>query len=158
LISQQSKGDEEMTLTSEDPYRGLVSLHDRLARLLDEPGWYPVLSRGARSTGVWVPPVDIYENPDGLVIRADLPGLAKEEVKINLEGNVLTLQGERKSGIESKERAYHRTERPAGRFNRSFTLPVDLDTHSIEATFTQGVLTIKIPKSAEAKPRTVEIR
>lgn len=147
-----------MTVSGEDPYRGLVSLQERLARLLDEPGWYPVMTRTTPASGVWVPAVDIYETLEGLVIRADLPGVAKDDVKINLEGNVLTLQGERKSGIGDKDRAYHRTERPAGRFSRSFTLPVDLDTQKIEASFTDGVLTVKVPKRAEARPRAVEIR
>ena len=133
-------------------------MQERLGRLVDEPAWYRVMSRGEPSSGLWAPPVDIFENEDGIVIKADLPGVAKEEIKINLEGNVLTLQGERKSGRESKDRAYHRAERPSGRFTRSFTLPADVDTRNIDAAFADGILTIKVPKRAEAKPQTVEIR
>ena len=134
-----------MTISRRDPYRDLVSLQDRLGRLLDVPCWYPVMTRSDPSAAVWAPPVDIYETPDGLVIRADLPGMTKEDIKINLEANVLILQGERKSGVESKERTYHRTERPSGRFTRSFPLPADIDTRNIDAAFTDGVLTIKLP-------------
>jgi HSP20 family protein len=115
------------------------------------------MNRSNPSTAVWAPPVDIYETPDGLVIRADLPGMTKEDIKINLEANVLILQGERKSGLESKERAYHTTERLSGRFTRSFPLPADVDTRNIDAAFTDGVLTIKVTKRADAKPVTVEI-
>jgi HSP20 family protein len=116
------------------------------------------MNRSNPSTAVWAPPVDIYETPDGLVIRADLPGMTKEDIKINLEANVLILQGERKSGLESKERTYHATERLSGRFTRSFPLPADVDTRNIDAAFTDGVLTIKVTKRADAKPVTVEIR
>jgi HSP20 family protein len=125
---------------------------------MDDPGWYPVMTRRSPSAAVWAPPVDIYETPDGLVIRADLPGVTKEDIKINLGANVLILQGERKSGLDSEDRTYHRTERPSGRFARSFPLPVDVDTRKIDAAFADGVLTIKAPKRAEAKPLTVEIR
>lgn len=146
-----------MTASSRDPFRDLAILQDRLNSLINEPSGYRMV-RGEPSATGWAPDVDVFEIAGCLEIKLDLPGVGKENVKISVEGNVLSVQGERKAVPESKERAYHRAERSVGSFSRSFTLPVDVDTGAVAASYVDGVLGIRIPKRAEAKPRTVEIR
>ena len=154
IVSEKSL---ELTVSNRDTLRDLAAFQDRLSRLAGEPDWYRIV-RGEPATAGWTPHVDVFENTDGLVIKVDLPGVGKENVQISVEGNVLSVQRERKAAVESKERTYQRAERPVGRFSRSFTLPVDVNTGAVAAGYVDGALTIQIPKRADAKPRTVEIR
>ncbi len=106
----------------------------------------------------WMPAVDIRETADALVLSAELPGLTKDNVNITLENNVLSLSGERRFEKEVKEETFHRMERSYGEFTRSFTLPANVRTDKVEASFTDGVLTITLPKVEESKPRKIAIR
>lgn len=136
------------------PWRELEDVSSRLARFFDEG---PLSS--AENGGTWVPSVNVSETKDSLVLTAELPGMKEEDVSIELENNVLTISGEkmeqRTEGEE--ERRYHVWERRYGAFRRSFTLPRTVQPDEITARFENGVLTIDLPKAAEAKGRKIEI-
>lgn len=110
------------------------------------------------TAGVWNPPVDVYETGDSIVLKADLPEVSKEDVDISVEGNVLTIRGERKREHEVKEKKFYRRERSYGSFTRSFTLPGTVDPDKIEAGFTGGVLTVTLPKREESKPKQIKVK
>jgi HSP20 family protein len=112
----------------------------------------------ALAPGVWAPVVDIYETDEKMVIKAELPGLKKEDIDIEVRDNTLTLKGERKFEKEIKQENYHRVERAYGSFQRSFTLPSTVKQEAIEATFKDGILEISLPKAEEAKPKQVKIQ
>ena len=105
----------------------------------------------------WVPPMDLVETDGQFVLRADLPGVTESDVKIEVEDDVLTISGERKSEHEDRKKGYVRVERAFGSFRRSVTLPSGIEPEEIAATFDNGVLEVRIPKPAERKPHTVEI-
>jgi len=106
----------------------------------------------------FLPAVDIRETSDGLTLSAELPGINREDVHISVENSVLTISGERKFEKDTKEENYHRIERSYGTFSRSFTLPSNVKTDQVAASFKDGVLTIALPKADEAKPRKIEIK
>ena len=105
----------------------------------------------------WVPAMDLVEAEDHFVLKADLPGLSEEDVSIEVADNTLTISGERKSEHESRERGWFRVERSFGRFSRSLTLPEGVDPEAVTAEFDRGVLSVRIPKPEERKPRRVQI-
>jgi HSP20 family protein len=109
------------------------------------------------STRTWAPAVDIFETTEAYVVKAELPGIPKEDVHITVENNVLTLKGERRFEKDETKENYHRIERTYGAFARSFTLPTRVDHEDVQAKFDNGVLTITVPKAAEAKPKKIEI-
>jgi HSP20 family protein len=110
------------------------------------------------STG-WMPPVDIIEDKNGIVVKAEAPGLEKDNFKIAVEDNVLTISGEKKVEFEEgdKEHSLHRTERVYGQFSRSFTLPRGVDTSKVKAKYRNGVLEVTLPKSEESKPKEISV-
>src|SRR5829696_4069819 len=105
----------------------------------------------------WVPPMDLVEAEDHFVLKADLPGLSDGDVNIEVQDGALTISGERKAEHEQRERGFYRIERAFGSFNRSLTLPDGVDPDRIEASFSHGVLEIRIPKPEQRKPRRIEI-
>ncbi len=109
------------------------------------------------SLGAWLPPVDIAEDKDRIVLTAELPGFSEDQIQIQMEGGVLTLRGERKFEDEKEGRNFHRVERSYGQFLRSFTLPNNVDRENIKASFHSGLLEIALPKREEAKPRNIKI-
>ncbi|MBL7190412.1 Hsp20/alpha crystallin family protein [bacterium] len=112
---------------------------------------------GEFSGGEWVPRVDIAETIDQFQLKAELPGLNKDDVKISLQDNILTLNGEKKESREVKDSSYHLYERRYGRFTRAFRLSAPVDNGKIEASFINGILTVLLPKSEAAKPKAIEI-
>jgi len=137
-----------MTLVRWDPFRDLVTLHNRLSAPF----------QGTNDAyGAWVPPVDIFERGDDLVIRAEVPGVEKNEIDISVEDTRLAIQGERKREAEFKEDSAYRLERSFGSFTRSFVLPKTVDASRIGATYRNGVLEISLPKAEVAKPRKISI-
>jgi HSP20 family protein len=104
------------------------------------------------------PAVDILENDDSFVVEAELPGLTKDDVKISIEGNILTIRGEKKRKQTEGGRNYHRSEQSYGSFLRSFTLPSSVKTDKIDANYVNGILTINLPKVEEAKPKAIEVK
>ena len=108
--------------------------------------------------GAWAPAVDIYSNGQHeLVLKAELPGIRREDIDLKVENNVLTIRGERKRDVEIKQDAYQRVERTYGAFARSFTLPSTVNPDGVKAEFKDGVLTVVLPAREEAKPRQVQI-
>ncbi len=106
----------------------------------------------------WSPPIDIVDKDDKLVLTAELPGMQKGDIKIDLQDNVLTIEGEKHYKNEEKKASYYHCERAYGKFSRSFTLPRKVDSAGIMAEFKDGVLTITMPKTEDAKPRQIEIK
>jgi HSP20 family protein len=105
----------------------------------------------------WSPRLDVSETENGLEIVADLPGMEKKDIKVSLEDNLLTIQGERKEEKESKDKQYHTIERRSGSFYRALRLPVEVEKDKVEAAFKEGVLTLRLPKSKEAKKKVAQI-
>ena len=105
----------------------------------------------------WVPAMDLSETDEAYILRADLPGLTPEDVRIEMEGRVLTVSGERKAEHETEDAGYRRVERSFGRFRRAMTLPAGVDPEAITASFDNGVLTVRVPKPEAIKPHKVEI-
>lgn len=117
----------------------------------------PFSSEESELRGTWTPSVDISETEDELIVSADLPGLNKEDIKVNVQNNVLTFSGERKQETKSEGSNYHRLERSYGFFSRSFTLPATVKTDEIKAAYKDGVLRLTLPKAEEAKPRQIAV-
>ena len=147
------------TLTRWDPFRELDELHSRLGTLF---GRAPVRKDGTKEETMtiaeWAPLVDIIEDEKEYLIKADLPEIRKEDVKVRVENGVLTISGERTYEKEDKGRKYHRIERAYGSFERSFTLPEDADATKVNAEFKDGVLKVHLAKDEKAKPKAVEVK
>lgn len=143
-----------MNLTRWDPFRDLVNVQERLNRLLIDT---PTRWTSDEGYGAWVPPVDIFEQGDSLVIRAELPGVNKDDIDVRIENGVLMLHGERKPDPEVDAQRAYRMERSYGSFTRSFTLPTTVDPSKIAAKYKDGVLEVILPKAEEAKPKRVKI-
>ena len=146
-----------MAVVRWNPFQDLVSLQERMNRLFEQT---LDRSRGEREVmvaGTWAPAVDIYETPESIVLQAELPGLGKDDIDIQVRDNVLTLKGERRSEKEVKEGNYLRVERAYGGFQRAFTLPAAVQADKIRAVFKDGVLDVSIPKAEEAKPKQIKI-
>jgi HSP20 family protein len=139
-----------------DLMRELSSMHDRMNRMwgnLYERGHEDVTSRGS-----WLPPVDIYETEAReIVLKAELPGLKREDIDLTVENNTLTIRGERRRDDGIPEDRYHRLERNQGSFSRSFTLPPTADSGRVKAEYRDGVLTVTMPTREEARPRQIEV-
>ena len=145
-----------MAIVRWEPLRDLLASQREFDRLFRE-AFSPAQSEGELSTRTWAPPVDIYENGDSLVLKAELPGINPDDVEIRVEDNTLYLKGERKFEKEVKEQNYHRVERSYGTFTRSLSLPNSIDADKVAANFKDGVLTLTMPKKEEAKPKTIKI-
>jgi HSP20 family protein len=146
-----------MQLVKLNPVRDMFSLRNRMNHIFDDL-FYPInRDEGELSMGRWNPVVDVYDNDDSVVIKAELPGIEKEDIEIDVKDRVLTLKGERSSENEVKDDNYYRRERCFGKFERAFTLPADVDPDKIKADYKDGVLKIDIPKPEEKKPRQITI-
>jgi len=142
-----------------DPFKELEEFENRLMRLFSRlPA--PRLTSEEESVTVasWVPLVDVIEDEKEYLLKVELPEIKKDDVKVTVENGVLTISGERKVEKEEKGRTFHRIERAYGRFERSFTLPDDIDGDKVNAEFKEGVLYIHLPKSEKAKPRAIEVK
>ena len=144
-----------MAITRFEPFRELAAVQARLNQIFAEPseGGDDTLTRAD-----WVPSVDVFENAQHeLVLKAELPGVKKEDIDLKVENSTLTIRGERKREVETKEDGYHRVERSYGSFARSFTLPSTVNAEGVKAEYKDGVLTVTLPAREEAKPRQVTI-
>jgi HSP20 family protein len=139
-------------LINTDPF---FMLQNRLNRLFDYP-FAPFAEETYPLTN-WLPACDIYETGKEIVLKAELPGLAKKDVFVSIENNVLTIRGERKFEEEVKRENFHRVERKYGEFLRSFTLPAYINADKILAEFKDGLLWVFMPKREEAKPKQIEV-
>ena len=138
-----------MALIRWEPARELRDMN-RLFNTFFEPSTGSVMRR-------WSPARDLVETEDNYVLRADLPGVSEGDVKIELDDNVLTISGERKSAHKEAKEGYYRVERAYGSFSRTLTLPEGVDADAISASFDRGVLEVRVPKPEQRKPRKVEI-
>ena len=145
-----------MSIVRWEPLRELGTLQNEMNRLFNTVFDTPVTG-GNGGMRRWVPAMDLAETKDHFVLRADLPGLGEDDVKIELEDNTLTISGERKSEHEDKGEGFYRVERAFGSFSRSLTLPQGIDPDSVAASFDRGVLEVRIPKPEQRKPRRIEI-
>ena len=146
------------TLIRWEPSREINALRERMNRVFNE-----MLGRGwggeeGLATGAWVPPVDVFETPESIILKADLPEVNRDEVDISIENNTLTIKGERKMEKEVKEKNFYRMERSYGTFSRSFTLPPTVAGDKAEASFNDGVLTLTLPKREESKPQQIKVK
>jgi HSP20 family protein len=143
-----------MALVRWNPARQLDTFQSDIDRVFDAFFGAPMTNGTTRR---WVPAMDLVETDDHLVLRADLPGLDKEDVEIEVNDGVLTVSGERRTEHEDSADGYHRVERAYGRFSRSLSLPQGIDADRVRADFDKGVLEVRIPKPAERKPHRVQI-
>ena len=144
-----------MAIMKVDPLREFAVMNDRLNRLF---GNVYLRDEDTGFRGNWVPPVDIYEtDKHDLVLRAELPGIAREDIEVTVENGTIVIKGEKKFDTEVKEEHYRRIERTYGTFHRSFTLPNTVDAAKVAAEYKNGVLTVTLPFKEEAKPRTVNV-
>src|SRR5512146_1179271 len=142
-------------ITRWDPFREMSTLQDRMNRLFsDQLG---AITHDEALTGNFVPPVDVYEDENSIQVRLEVPGIDEKDIDIRLENNVLTVRGERKFEKEEKEENFHRIERRYGSFTRSFTLPATVNSEDVQADYEKGVLTIRLAKRAEAKPKQIKV-
>src|SRR5688572_28655909 len=145
-----------MALIRWEPAREVNSLQSEVNRLFNT-FFGDVPAANGDTFRRWIPAMDLVETDDHFVLRADLPGLAEDDVSIELEDNVLTVSGERKSAREEGKEGYHRVERAYGTFSRALTLPDGVDADAIDASFDRGVLEVRVPKPEQRKPRRVAI-
>ena len=138
-----------------DPFRDILTLQDRLNRTLFEP-----YSRVASPESVsgWFPLVDIHDDADRVILRAEVPGIAQEDIEVQVESGTLTIRGEKKQENETDTDGTHRVERFYGSFSRSFVLPATVDAERVSATCRNGVLELMIPKAETAKPRKIKVQ
>jgi HSP20 family protein len=146
-----------MTIVRWEPFRELSTLQNEMNRLFNTVFDAPSPANGGSTLRRWMPAMDLVETADHFVLRADLPGMSQDDVKIEFEDGTLTVSGERKAEHESKNEGYYRVERAFGAFSRSLTLPHGIDPEAVTANFENGVLEIRVPKPEERKPRRIEI-
>jgi HSP20 family protein len=146
-----------MNLVRWNPFGEMTATQNRIDRMFSNPYWLTGRMDDDTNMGRWNPAVDLYEKDDHFVIKAELPGVDKKDISIDLKDRVLTLSGERSHENEVKEENYFRKERSYGKFQRAFTLPADVDSDRIKAEFKDGLLQIEIPKPEEQKPKQVTI-
>ena len=142
------------TIARLEPFRGLSSLQDQFNRLFNES--FRTHSEESALTS-WAPAVDIYETPNELVVKADLPDVNEKDIDVRVENNLLTIRGERKFEKSVSEENFLRVERTYGSFSRSFSLPNTANAETIAAEYKNGVLTVTLPKREESKPRQVKV-
>jgi HSP20 family protein len=144
-----------MTLVRWEPFRELTALQNEMNR------WMGQLSGGVApgngQTSTWLPAVDVWETENELVLSFDLPGIPDEQIAVELDDNVLTVSGQRERTSEHSNDRFYRFERRFGSFSRSVTLPAGVSEESIDATYADGVLEIRVPKPEEQKPKRIEI-
>lgn len=141
-------------LSKLEPFRELTTLQDRLNKVFE--GLLPE-SAISKSSGEWIPAVDVYEDKESVTIEVEAPGLKEEDLKVSLENNTLVISGERKFEKEENDKNYYRMERSYGSFARSFLLPDNVDAAAIKAKYKDGVLKLTLPKKAESKPQSIPI-
>jgi HSP20 family protein len=136
-----------------EPFRDMMNLRADMDRFYKNFfGGFP-----DEHDGFWAPVVDIVEDKDSYIVKAEIPGMKKEDIKVTVRDNILTISGERSSETEEKEKTYHRIERSYGRFSRTIALPSTVDASKIKAAYKDGVLQITLPKPESAKPKQIDV-
>ncbi|MCL2103340.1 MAG: Hsp20/alpha crystallin family protein [Syntrophorhabdaceae bacterium] len=140
-----------------DPMRDISAIQEKMNQLFEDTMSRSRSREEGLGPGMWTPAVDIYETNDGVVVKAELPGLTKEQIGIEVKDGLLILKGERKIEKDMKEENYHRIERAYGTFQRSFSLPASVDQEKISANLKEGVLELILPKKEQAKKRQISV-
>ena len=148
----------EPMMTRWNPFKELEEMEQRLSTYLGRPAARTETGQEAMTVAEWSPLVDITEDDKEYLIKADLPDVKKEDVKLTVQDDVMSISGERKYEKEAKGKKYHRVERTYGSFLRSFTVPDDADGNKVSAEFKEGVLNVHLPKSEKAKPKSIEVK
>jgi HSP20 family protein len=143
-----------MALVKWDPLREIEDMFDRYSRAMGSPR----SGQEAITTGDWSPRVDISETDEAFMVKAELPEVKKEDVKVTVANGVLSIEGERKQEKEEKGKKFHRVERYYGKFYRSFSLPANIDESGIKAAFQDGMLNLTVPKTPESKPKSINVK
>lgn len=138
------------------PFNRLASLREEMNRLLDG-SLAAFTGSKANLFGGWSPSVDVFQDKDNVYVKAELPGLKKEEIEITFQDGMLTLGGERKEESEVKEGQSFRSERFFGKFHRTISTPTKIDADKISASYKDGILTVQMPKAAEAKAKQIDV-
>lgn len=146
-----------MNLTTWDPFRELEEMSDRLNRVFNRAS-LPVDQKSSLKLTDWAPSVDILETAEDFQVKAELPEVKKEDVKVNVSDGMLRIEGERKFDKEDKTKKWHRVERFYGSFMRTFALPDGVEADKVRAEFKDGLLTVRLPKSPKALPRPVDVK
>ena len=147
-----------MNLVRWDPFRELEDLSNRLNRVIARSSSPSTDGKETLTMADWTPSVDISETDTEYLIKAELPEVKKEDVKVTVENGVLTIQGERRQEKEEKGKKFHRIERAYGSFVRSFSIPDYVDDGKVTAEFKDGILNLHLPKSEKAKPKAIEVK
>ena len=147
-----------MPIVRWDPFKELTTLQDRMNRLFEDAAGRRGDAGEDYVSGRWMPPVDVREGKDHLEIFAELPGIDPKSVEVSVENRVLSIKGSRNFEKATEDETYHRVERAYGTFERSFTLPTNVDPERIQANYRHGVLALTLPKREEAKPRSISIK
>jgi HSP20 family protein len=145
-------------LTRWDPFKEMDDLQKRLNSIFGLNPQRPINGKEEMTVAQWLPLVDITEDDKQYLIKAELPEVRKDDVKVVVESGVLTISGERKFEKEEKDKKYHRIERSYGSFTRSFSVPDDADDSKVSAEFKDGVLTVHLAKSEKARPKSIEVK
>lgn len=144
-----------MAIVRHNPFRDLRTIQEQMNRLIDL-AWNRESGEDIRE-GAWQPPVDIYEDENSVIIKAELPDVDLKDIQVKIEDNTLMLRGERRQDQTVKKENYHRIERFYGSFQRSFALPLTIDRENVRATCEKGVLTIVLPKREESRPKQINV-
>jgi HSP20 family protein len=145
-----------MAITRWETYRDVVALQNRMNSLFQDFSRTPGENEQVTAAG-FVPPVDIYEDENKLVLKLEIPGIRQEDLDVRLENTTLSIKGERSFQFEGKEENFHRVERRYGSFYRGFTVPTTVDPESIKADYDAGVLRVELQKRAETKPKQIKV-
>jgi len=146
-----------MRITKWQPYADLATMYDRWNSFLGED-LLDESPRNGLTPSAWRPMTDVHESKDAYIFKSELPGFKKEDIKVEFSGDTLTIRGERKKEEESADESCHRLERSYGGFERSFTIPKNVDAKKIDAALKDGVLMLSIPKIEEAKTKAIPIQ
>jgi HSP20 family protein len=138
-----------------DPFRDAAELQGEMNRLLE--GFFGRPGQQAAMERVWAPAVDMYETKEELVVNAELPGLNEKDIQLSITGDVLTLRGERRLNQEVTQDSFYRGERWYGKFERSLPLPIPVQADKVKASYRDGVLSVRLPKVEEIKPKAIKI-
>ncbi|MBI5577262.1 MAG: Hsp20/alpha crystallin family protein [Deltaproteobacteria bacterium] len=140
-----------------DPLRDLSGIQDKMNQLFEDTFSRTRGREEALGKGMWTPAVDIFETEEAVMVKAEIPGLERDQIAVEVKDGILTLHGERKFEKEVKEENYHRIERSYGTFHRSFSLPSSVEQDRISAKFKDGVLEVTLPKKERAKPKQIKV-
>lgn len=145
-----------MNWGAQPPFTALNRIRNEIERIFEDP--FNIMTASRSFFEGWEPMVDVYEDKDKITVKAELPGMQKEDINVSVEGNTLTISGERKHEEEHKEKETYRAERYFGRFQRNITLTQQVDANTIQANYKDGVLTVTLPKSEEARRKQIQVK